>query len=645
MATSHKGVYAFELGEPRQVAEQLLALTGRKLTVFVGAYVSARAPSHLPTAGELKDAFIAELWRGVRSRLAPRPGATPRSLLRGSRWAELPLELVAESVLVRAELRVDELLAFIGVSAPNKNHAALATLLDHGLAHVVTTNFDELIEKRRRPRVNPKGLTKLHGTFSSPDEMAIRLSQVGRGVVRPPARQRLVRALRGRDVCFVGYSGRDPDIRPILRAEQIRTVLWIARPPRPGESTAEVEAEHQYVARLFKSGTPVRCTAVDADRVFDELSHRLNVGPVPTHPSVRWRQRIRAVLQGVPWQRQALALGDLFARSGELEFAQDIFEAVESARVPPRDKARAALDHMAASYHLQEYEVARASGSRAVKRFRRLRDDDGLARAYQLLGLIAERSSVRGKGWASRYMRKSLDLHAAGSPNSALIGVQLDLGTWLKNRGRFNEAEATQRAALQQARALGDIPHQGRIHLAIGILRGHQRHRALVEGDRSTANRLAASARYHLTRARSTAAFLGETSNELRCVNALIALELDTRVSRFRAGVADRLIDEAEELASRTPEPDQRNYVAIERGDWLNRVGRPREGIAILTEAAKNARSTAFLAEALIERARAHLMLGNPNAAWADVSRAKALAPVGPRRATADALLAEIAAN
>lgn len=636
-----EGSYRFEVVQPHEAADDLLALAGaRKLTVFAGAFVSARTPSRLPTAVELKNAFVVELWRPLRSRLAPHIGNGPWRLFRGSLWRELPLELVAESLLERTDLRADQLLSFIGASIANVNHAVLATMLDRGLSRVVTTNFDELVEAQREQPGDSRGLSKPHGTFSVPDEMAIRLSQVGRGIVSPSIRRRLADDLRGRDVCFVGYSGRDLDIRPILRAESIRSVLWIARPPLPGESAADVRATHEYVATLFKTTTPIHCVSVDADALLDELSRRLSLSPRISGRPVPWRRTLARELRGLPWQRQALALGGLLGLSGRWRYARNVFSLVEAALVPPSDKAYAALDHMAACFRLQEYAEAKAAGRRAVTRFRRLGDADGLARCYGLLGLIAERSSVRGQGWAIRYMKKSAELHDAGPPTPDLIGAQLNLGTWLKNRGRFTEADATQQEALRKARALGDIPHEMRIRLAIGIMRGFQRHRALADGDPAAASRLAASARYHLERARDTAVFLGETSNELRCVNALIALELDTSLRRFSAGKADRLIAQAERLASRTPEPDQRHYVATVRADWLNRVGRSRQAIAVLNHAVRNAQSKVFRSEALIERARARLALGKVDAAMADLVQAMALLPEGPRRVTVRKLLA-----
>jgi tetratricopeptide (TPR) repeat protein len=259
--------------------------------------------------------------------------------------------------------------------------------------------------------------------------------------------------------------------------------------------------------------------------------------------------------------------------------------------------------------------------------------------------LIAERSSARDHGWGLRHLERSIELYSSRPTAPGAIGAQLDLGTWLKNRGRFGEADATFGRAMAAARSVGDLPGQMAIRLAVGILRGTQRHEALAARDSTTAARLAASARYHLGGARRAARFLALTEDELRAVTALVALELDRSLRRWRWAVADELLDEAEELARVSPEPDQRWNVASMRGDWLNKLGRSEEALALLTQAAENARRIPFVFAALRERAQVHLAMNDAEAAEADLLRAIALAPAGPHRESARSILATIAAR
>jgi tetratricopeptide (TPR) repeat protein len=178
-----------------------------------------------------------------------------------------------------------------------------------------------------------------------------------------------------------------------------------------------------------------------------------------------------------------------------------------------------------------------------------------------------------------------------------------------------------------------------KLQMCLGILRGTERHEALVAGDSVMAARLARSARYHLRRSRASARFLAVTEDELRAVSALIALELDRSLRRRGLTVAGELLDEAEWLALESAEPDQRWNVASMRGDWLNQKGRSEEAVALLTLAVQNARKTAYVFAALRERGRALRDLGESRAAEADFARAVELAPAGPHRRSAASLL------
>jgi hypothetical protein len=372
---------------PLEVAREILGLAeSGRLTLFVGSFVSARSPAGLPMAADLKDAILAALWRGSRERLSPALGGSPRSLLRGSQWPRLPLEMVAEAVLRATELSPDRLLSFLGEASPNFNHAVLASMADRGLARLVTTNFDELIEASRSRPGDGRGLRKPHGTFAEPEEMAIRLSQVGRGIVAARLRRSLEADLRGRDLCFVGYSGRDLDIRPILKSQPIRSVLWIARPPLPGEPAADARAARDRVEALFDARTPVRCVRVDGDELFDALGRELAVAGVSSTGARPWRRTLAAALRDVPWHRQAMAVGHVLNLSGCPQPAGAAYRVVELARVPAGDAAFAALRRGEASYRRQDYAEGKAAVRKARDRYRRLGDDLGLAQCHQLLG-------------------------------------------------------------------------------------------------------------------------------------------------------------------------------------------------------------------------------------------------------------------
>lgn len=639
MGGRQRGQRAVELANPRKVAAEILQISASgELTLFVGSFVSARSPTSLPMAAEFKQAVLTTLWRGCRSRLNSVLAGPPSTMLRGSQWPALPLEMLIEEVLAATEIPVDQLLSFLDEATPNYNHAVLARLLDEGSTRVVTTNFDELIEEARSVPGDRRKLSKPHGTISDPAEVTIRLTQVGRRILSVKKRRDLEKDLYGRDICFVGYSGRDLDIQPILKSVSIRSVLWIMKPPSARQSAATA-LERQRLRELFGAGTPVRCVAVDANETFDALGHALSVPAAPPAGTRRWRGTLATTLSAIPWNRQASAIGRILRLSGRPGLAADVYSVLESAELPELDIANATLNRAAMFYRQQKFGEAKEATRRAVSAFRCLDHAEGLAAGYGLLALILEHSSVRVSGWSLRYLKMSVDLYP--SPQSrAALGARLDLGVWLKNRGQFEQAEWTFQEALRDARALGDLDAQMGFQLCIGILRGTERHEALVAGDLAAATRLARSARYYLRRSRKIAKFLAQTADELRAVSALIALDLDRSLRRPRPKMVVDLLNEAEYLARRSPEPDQRWNVASMRGDWLNQMGRSEEAVDILTRAIENAQKAPFVFAALRERGRAFTSLGKLQTAEEDFARAAALAPSGPHQVSAAELLA-----
>jgi hypothetical protein len=205
-------------GSPSRVADQILSLgTESNLTLFLGAFLSSRAPSSLPTADDFKWELADSLWRiGKPSLPAGLSQEQVRAALSDSTFSNLPPELVVDEVLGRAHLAPGDVLSFVGDAVPNLNHRVVAALLDRGIARVVTTNFDELIEVSRTARDASADIAKLHGTISHPNELAIRLPQIGRGVMSRRLRSRVRSELDGRQLVIIGYSGRDLDLRPVL---------------------------------------------------------------------------------------------------------------------------------------------------------------------------------------------------------------------------------------------------------------------------------------------------------------------------------------------------------------------------------------------------------------------------------------------
>lgn len=137
-------------------------------------------------------------------------------------------------------------LAPLTAGTPNAYHRFLATQLSTSKI-LYTTNQDELIEcaltdvglqMGRDFRIwvpgepwLPSGMptiVKLHGTASNVTSIRSTLRQVHQGLPTDIATQ-LANDLRDRTTCFLGYSGNDIDIRPVLHATTFHDVLWVTR--------------------------------------------------------------------------------------------------------------------------------------------------------------------------------------------------------------------------------------------------------------------------------------------------------------------------------------------------------------------------------------------------------------------------------
>ena len=206
---------------------------------------------------------------------------------------------------------------------PNDNHRVLATLADRRLASIVTTNFDELIEREISTAAT---VTKLHGTISNLDDLVMRLSQIGRGLMSGEFSAEMHSVLSERSVCFIGYAGRDPDIFPRLCKLRLRTVIWIARPYGSLEDCAAVDRELKHCDRLARSVGEFECISVDANSMFDALAARLGIAPSPfVAPSLDWRRELRAGTNHVYPDEATIAVARTLAASGKWRQAAEAY--------------------------------------------------------------------------------------------------------------------------------------------------------------------------------------------------------------------------------------------------------------------------------------------------------------------------------
>ncbi len=626
---------------PSDAAKRLLSMFRSGPSVlFVGAFVSSRSPSGLPMALELKRAMVECMWTAGGEQLTPVIGSEPLALLGTSRFVEIPLELVAEEVLRKSKLNIRRLLGWLGDAKPNNNHRVLAALADRGIADVVTTNFDELIE---REISNDGQIRKLHGTVSSPDGMAIRLNQVGRGLIDRKFKKMISSLVDGRSVCFVGYAARDPDIFPVLSALHFRQILWIARPYKSLADREIVARELEHCERMERTTEKFECLSVDGNRLFDEIGSLLHLSlPVDLERTFDWRSAMGSTAVPSSGDLAAISIIRILMASGLSREAAQASSWLFARSTVPNTRQGVAFLESESLYRLGEYRPSEQATRRALELCRGSRDKVDKARAFQILGLIKGRSTNGAvRGWAPRYMHRIVQILKDKNDIEArllLANNFINLGIWQKNRNRLAEAEKSLNQGLQIARKVGDIRSQVKLHSSLGIV--FRRRRQQLLHSPTSALLMKRSAIRHLRIAGELAGYLGDTAEEVRVMITRINLELDG-VDRIRGALrrASRLIDECELLVKHSPEPEQAANIKEMRGIVLTAKREAQQAVDIITDALETMVTNTARASALRSRAVALAQLGLHNEALDDLHHAIMLVPDGPDRSEIKALL------
>jgi len=214
-----------------------------RLAFLVGAGASWDAPACRPLAGEILLAVGSALWS--------------ISTIAKNRWKERTIQRYTRAVRFESLMQIlAETTGSLGFlralkgGRPNQLHRILATAL-RDRCPVLTTNFDELIERAlpacERPETltttadfkqwskrTPRGvLAKLHGSLDDLDSMCATMQAVGAlgpaFMWDPPRGEYLARVRRDFPMAVVGYSGADDsDILPRLRiTESTQPLLWV----------------------------------------------------------------------------------------------------------------------------------------------------------------------------------------------------------------------------------------------------------------------------------------------------------------------------------------------------------------------------------------------------------------------------------
>jgi len=302
------------------------------LIAFAGAGISVDPPTNAP------------LWRDVERTVID----SIVSRLCDEDWPvkeELPLYCLAILQRLRPETFLQAirdrcpyvdyrtLLRLLIADQFNSNHAALVSLLLSGrLNAIITTNFDENLELAMvtlsgrparvcataddytsRLAIKPE-LYKLHGTISSPTSLAATLS---RTALLPRKKAETLASLVGAcPVLFVGYSGNDDDIWPVLAdnlATSTQPVFVCIHPASVADEPVRhlpIRNPHVFEAPLSSVWNALgwRKEASTGDRYAPDGEAKEQLSP---------QEQIQTLVSSLPVWQLCLLLGNLALACGD----------------------------------------------------------------------------------------------------------------------------------------------------------------------------------------------------------------------------------------------------------------------------------------------------------------------------------------
>jgi hypothetical protein len=260
--------------------------THQPIGVLAGAGVSLAAPANLPTAADFKKLLAEALLQFDE---------TPddiMSLSDGIIYREIPFERLLQHIYdtmadTQPHIINHLLISAFGEGRPNQNHKVLSEYLVKGrIQLLLTTNFDNLFEQAGMGieqvvtdtqwerlakeliygKLKSPTVAHIHGFLKRPSSLVALMNQVGREA-HGPRRQVLDHLLTTGTMLFVGYSGTDEDINPVLQAYPAQSQWWLLK---PGDSPdAPHKKQYQHVQLV-----PSR--SLHGKEVFHRLFKRLS---------------------------------------------------------------------------------------------------------------------------------------------------------------------------------------------------------------------------------------------------------------------------------------------------------------------------------------------------------------------------------
>lgn len=387
-------------------------------------------------------------------------------------------------------------------TSPNIYHHFAARLLaSRAVTHVITTNFDRLIELASLaapdvmateaeclPRTAP-ALYKIHGTIDRPASLIAVLDQVSRGL-GPNKRELMMRTLR--ETCIViGWSDNDIDLTPPFLEAESGCLIWFIYDPQDSRQVIDFGAErqtdampglHPRVRQILerRRGIAVAC---DPEPFVREVWRDLqpSLGPIPKLDSQQSNSMIDHVREwsdSLTRRQRLLIVADILRRLAHWREASALLKGIEPLSAGSQNDFSAHYRLALCSTHLRDWRAAfeyfesclldKGLPSSIEKLLQNRPDDDpdlavlygNLARLLEEVGRIHE-SIVCDEMDVALCERFGLD-------GRALACTHLAAG--LRFTGEFNRAKDVAEKAIRRGVEEGDINALHNAHMLLAHL-------------------------------------------------------------------------------------------------------------------------------------------------------------------------------
>jgi tetratricopeptide (TPR) repeat protein len=487
----------------------------RDAVLFCGAGISMEPPATLPDWNTFRDetiravASVDDRLSGLTSKLVN------QELIAPERRGLAPEVVASQTRMVAPDYF--SCLAALDHDDWNRNHALIAHCARRGLiTQIITTNFDQLIEKALRSlgvtfrvyrsdddftqraeegRVAGVEVFKLHGCLSDPDTIVATVEQEAVGLSLPKAAV-LRQIWPEKTALFWGYSGADLKVAEDYlyvaeSAPSMRHVFWNlhATPSWQEEPLPELR---RLIASIPGTGSIEHCDMVAIlSEVLQLDAAGLGVSSAESSAEVRHRRSAELTDSIQSWAKKSLRpeqsaeiCGRLFERIGEPLTALTCYELLSAIAVNESGEASRAFQALAGTRRAAL--LCQMGMLDSADEVRRVTRDAvvGIGSVDLLITLAqvnAQICSLRGDflgSVQSRAFAHRISRWASPAGKSAALELSLDTARELFSRGLIKEAQAALGVLDEQARDAGfleirsrALALRSRIHGALGELR------------------------------------------------------------------------------------------------------------------------------------------------------------------------------